>query len=74
MARSFLDVLANHYPERLGYAVCMNAPVLWWAFFSVVRPFLDPVTAAKIRFIDQHQTTALAVSCARPLRRRARET
>lgn len=47
------SVLANHYPERLGLAVCYHAPVLFSYTYKAVQPFLDPVTKAKIVFVDK---------------------
>lgn len=40
---------SNHYPERLGTLIIINAPAaLNWAF-GVVKPFLDDVTKSKIQ-------------------------
>ncbi|KAG2234083.1 hypothetical protein INT48_006228 [Thamnidium elegans] len=37
--KKFLDILGNHYPERLGVA------------FVIISPFMDPVTKNKIKFV-----------------------
>ncbi|KAJ1727831.1 hypothetical protein LPJ61_004368, partial [Coemansia biformis] len=55
-ARKFLDVLSNHYPERLGRAVVFQPPRLFVAFFSLVSPFIDPVTKAKVAFVNPSDT------------------
>ncbi|KAJ9127570.1 hypothetical protein QFC24_000979 [Naganishia onofrii] len=49
-ARQVLNILQNHYVERMGRAIVVNMP--WWvnAFFTAITPFLDPVTKEKMRF------------------------
>ncbi|KAJ9098492.1 hypothetical protein QFC19_006359 [Naganishia cerealis] len=49
-ARQVLNILQNHYVERMGRAIVVNMP--WWvnAFFTAITPFLDPVTKDKMRF------------------------
>ncbi|KXS13266.1 CRAL/TRIO domain-containing protein, partial [Gonapodya prolifera JEL478] len=46
-----LNFLSNHYPERLGKCFIVDAPWVFSTLWNLVRPFLDPVTAAKISFI-----------------------
>jgi hypothetical protein len=43
-----INILQNHYPERLFKAYVLNPGFVFRAFFAMVRPFLDPVTKAKI--------------------------
>jgi hypothetical protein len=45
-----LDIIQNHYPERLGLAVIMNVPFILKAFFTIISPFIDPLTRTKMRF------------------------
>ncbi|PCH42236.1 CRAL/TRIO domain-containing protein [Wolfiporia cocos MD-104 SS10] len=49
-SRATVNILQNHYPERLGRALIINVPFLVNAFFKVITPFLDPVTREKMRF------------------------
>ncbi|KAJ2460955.1 hypothetical protein GGF42_000506 [Coemansia sp. RSA 2424] len=51
-ARKFLDTLANHYPERLGHAIIFNPPKLFVGFYSLLSPFVDPATRAKVAFVN----------------------
>lgn len=43
-----LRVLQDHYPERLNKIFMIRPPWIFYAAFSLVSPFIDPVTAAKI--------------------------
>ncbi|KAL3504710.1 hypothetical protein ACH5RR_034551 [Cinchona calisaya] len=44
-------VLQEHYPERLGLAVLYDAPKFFEPFWKVVKPFLEPKTANKVKFV-----------------------
>lgn len=50
--RQTLAILQDHHPERLGLAVMWAAPALFHVAFRLLRPFIDPVTAAKIVFLS----------------------
>jgi CRAL/TRIO domain. len=45
-----LNILQDHYPERLGLSLVINVPFLLNAFFRVIHPFIDPVTRTKLKF------------------------
>ncbi|CAM9127627.1 unnamed protein product, partial [Ectocarpus fasciculatus] len=47
-SRETLDILQNHYPERLHRAYCLRPPWIFSATFKMISPFIDPVTAQKI--------------------------
>ncbi|EGN98659.1 hypothetical protein SERLA73DRAFT_181226 [Serpula lacrymans var. lacrymans S7.3] len=49
-ARTVLNILQTHYPERLGLALILNTPWMLYAFYKVVTPFIDPITRQKMRF------------------------
>ena len=49
-SRSVLNILQDHYPERLGVACIINIPFLINAFFKIILPFVDPLTREKIQF------------------------
>ncbi|KAJ2725228.1 hypothetical protein H4R23_004166 [Coemansia sp. Cherry 401B] len=51
-AREFLHVLESHYPERLHKALVLGPPSYFVMFYRIVSPFIDPVTKAKIAFVD----------------------
>ncbi len=48
--RQTLKILQDYYPERLGIAVCIDAPTIFWTFFEIIKPFIDRRTATKIHF------------------------
>ena len=49
-----LNILQNHYPERLGRALVSNVPWYIWGFFKLITPFIDPVTREKIKFNEDY--------------------
>ncbi|KAF6764056.1 CRAL-TRIO domain-containing protein [Ephemerocybe angulata] len=50
IARQVLNILQDHYPERLGHALIINIPFLINAFFKIILPFVDPITREKLKF------------------------
>ncbi|GAA5954211.1 hypothetical protein JCM21900_006963 [Sporobolomyces salmonicolor] len=61
-ARKVLEILQTYYCERLGKAVCVNIPQIFFAFYRLVSPFVDPITKEKIRFLDKPDATSLIPS------------
>ncbi|KAJ2400396.1 hypothetical protein GGI23_002057 [Coemansia sp. RSA 2559] len=51
-AREFLHILEAHYPERLHKAFVVSPPIYFVMFYHIIAPFIDPVTKAKIAFVD----------------------
>eukprot|EP01039_Chlorochromonas_danica_P007280 gene7280-8056_t len=56
-AYSFIKGMAttdsDHYPERLGTMIVINAPSMLSVAWRVIQAFLDPVTRQKIRIISR---------------------
>jgi hypothetical protein len=50
----FLKVLQNHYPERLGVALIVNAPWAWQVFWKLISPFMDEVTKKKVLLLKSY--------------------
>ncbi len=43
-----LNVLQNHYVERLGRGLILNMPWFVNGFFKAISPFMDPITRDKV--------------------------
>jgi len=48
--RETLNILQNHYPERMFRAYICNPPAVFRMFWNLIKNFIDPVTKAKIVF------------------------
>ncbi|MCJ1396743.1 hypothetical protein MMC18_009635 [Xylographa bjoerkii] len=48
--RQTMNILQNHYPERLGRACVINIPWFFWVFYKTISPFIDPTTKQKLKF------------------------
>jgi hypothetical protein len=51
-SRAILDILQNHYPERLYKAYLIRPPWIFSSFWTMISPFIDKVTKAKINMIS----------------------
>lgn len=45
-----LNILQDHYPERLGRAFVINVPFFLNAFYKLINPLIDPITREKLKF------------------------
>ncbi|CAN8239961.1 unnamed protein product [Cochlearia groenlandica] len=50
-ARESINILQNHYPERLAVAFLYNPPRLFEAFWKIVKYFMDAKTFIKVKFV-----------------------
>ncbi|KAL7555449.1 hypothetical protein ACA910_001258 [Epithemia clementina (nom. ined.)] len=49
-SRYTLDILQKHFPERMHRAYVLNPPFVFQAFWTIVKPFVDPISKEKIVF------------------------
>ena len=47
-----VGILQKNYPETLEHAYVCDAPFVFNACWVVIKPWLDPVTAAKVKFVS----------------------
>jgi hypothetical protein len=50
VVKMFIQILQANYDEILGVGVLVNSPFIFWACWKIIHPWLDPTTAAKIKF------------------------
>lgn len=55
-----LRIFANHYPERLEQVIFVDAPAVFSLLCGAIKPFVDPVTARKVRFVKSPEFAAAA--------------
>ena len=55
LVKLLIRILEFNYPETLSSSLIINAPFVFYACWAVIRPWLDPVTAAKVAFIHSDQ-------------------
>ena len=48
MVNTRIQVMGRHYPERCHKIFLVNAPWSFSVVWSLIKPFLDPVTANKV--------------------------
>ncbi|KAJ3366895.1 hypothetical protein HDU91_001681, partial [Kappamyces sp. JEL0680] len=52
VSKRFLQIIGDHYPERLGISFVMYPTWYLWVFFKLLKPFIDPITIQKIHLVD----------------------
>ncbi|XP_021282970.1 random slug protein 5-like [Herrania umbratica] len=51
VTRETAHILQDHYPERLGLGILYNPPKIFESFWTIVKPFLEPKTYKKVKFV-----------------------
>lgn len=52
MAAGCLQLFAQNYPERMGKFIMVDAPYIFHKMYKLLAPYVDPVTAAKLSFVQ----------------------
>ncbi|KAI9298289.1 CRAL/TRIO domain-containing protein [Neoconidiobolus thromboides FSU 785] len=52
-----ISCLEKYYPECLGCVIALNAPWFFNGIWKVLSPLIDPVVAAKIKFLSTKELT-----------------
>lgn len=55
VVKLLVNILQFNYPDTLHVALIINAPFLFSACWAIIKPWLDPVTAAKAQFIRKEE-------------------
>ena len=58
--RAMLNVDQSYYPELLGNLICINAPRLAVFALEQLKPWIDPVTFAKVRLVRGDPSVTLS--------------
>ncbi|KAL4333426.1 hypothetical protein GQ457_07G026260 [Hibiscus cannabinus] len=58
-ARDTINILQNHYPERLAIAFLYNPPRIFEAFWKIVKYFMDTKTFQKVKFVYPKNTDSV---------------
>ncbi|KAH1212060.1 Phosphatidylinositol transfer protein 3 [Glycine max] len=61
LARETINILQNHYPERLAIAFLYNPPRVFEAFWKIVKYFLDNKTFQKVKFVYPNNKDSVQV-------------
>lgn len=51
--KNLIWLLSRHYPERLGICLIINAPVLFYGCWTVIKPWMSTITTSKVVFADE---------------------
>ncbi|KAL8613468.1 hypothetical protein ACOMHN_007511 [Nucella lapillus] len=49
--QNIIRLFSRNYPERLGACLIINSPLIFSGCWSVIRPWLNEVTASKVTFV-----------------------
>lgn len=55
LVKFLLGMFLDYFPETLGYCVIVDSPWLFSGCWKLIRPWVDPKTAEKIRFIKANE-------------------
>lgn len=53
--KNLIWLLSRNYPERLGACLIINSSLIFSGCWSVIRPWLNEVTASKVTFVSDEE-------------------
>jgi len=56
--KNLIWLLSKYYPERLGVCLIINAPMIFYGCWAVIRVWMNDVTASKVTFISNDKQLA----------------
>ncbi|CAN0861900.1 CRAL-TRIO domain-containing protein C23B6.04c [Linum grandiflorum] len=62
-AREIINILQNHYPERLAIAFLYSPPKIFETFSKAVKYFMDPKTSNKVKFVYPNKKESMELMC-----------
>lgn len=68
LVKLLISTLEFNYPDTLSSSLIINSPFFFYACWAVIRPWLDPVTAAKVGFVDSDHLQNLITTSPPPRR------
>mmetsp|Transcript_1036 Transcript_1036/g.3337 ORF Transcript_1036/g.3337 Transcript_1036/m.3337 type:complete len:243 (+) Transcript_1036:55-783(+) len=60
--KALISTVQDHYPERLRAALLIRAPAIFELTWKMIKPWIDPVTAAKVHFLPGGAKEAAALA------------
>ncbi|UJR24089.1 hypothetical protein I4U23_027056 [Adineta vaga] len=55
LVKYFLHLLENFYPESLGLALIIHAPLIFYSCWAIIKHWLDPIIQNKIHFLRNNE-------------------
>ena len=55
VVKLLINILGFNYPETLQVAYVVNAPFIFWACWVIIKPWLDPITASKVKIVKKEE-------------------
>jgi hypothetical protein len=67
LAKEAIAMMTDHYPERLHRVYLVDAPIAFRIIWTILKPFIDPVTKKKFQFItgDEQKREIIGPSIAK---------
>eukprot|EP01111_Echinosteliopsis_oligospora_P013574 TRINITY_DN48_c0_g1_i2.p1 TRINITY_DN48_c0_g1~~TRINITY_DN48_c0_g1_i2.p1 ORF type:complete len:357 (-),score=115.52 TRINITY_DN48_c0_g1_i2:72-1142(-) len=62
-AQAVINILQNHYPERLGSAIVINSPWYFNLLFKMMSPFINANTKKKMQWITGDHQQIYQILC-----------